>query len=302
MTATVTIKGWHSNYSALQRCLDLIVDQLQCDLSLELNGINPVSLWLGCRPSALLSRWRIRGNFAHHLDGPGPKTQFVSSEEYLNTFYSRDGGEKYKNQRVLHPAITKGSSHDFRGKIECVQTWGWGTTRNDRRDTRWKWEWTRLMSISSVKRESFTLSKKTVVALSDFCGFSSSGKENRTDRRIGAASAVVWMLQKFSVANSHRWEPNRTFSFHSVYILNFTYGHELLAMTGGLRIRVSGQELAGERMVWGDIIRHRICLLVIDIPQVSLSEPKCWGRSNRYRFPPENSISGLLREQLLDRK
>lgn len=55
-----------------------------------------------------------------------------------------------------------------------------------------------------MKRELFTLSKKTAAALSDFCGFSSSGKENRTDRRIGAASAVVWMLQKFGVANSHR--------------------------------------------------------------------------------------------------
>lgn len=49
----------------------LILDQLQCDLSLELNGINPVSLRLGWRPAALLSQWCIKGNFAHHLDGPG---------------------------------------------------------------------------------------------------------------------------------------------------------------------------------------------------------------------------------------
>lgn len=55
---------------------------------------------------------------------------------------------------------------------------------------------------------------------------------------------------------------NRTFPFHSGYILTFTHGHELLAMTGGLRIGLSDQEaeeVAGERiyMTHNMFIGHR---------------------------------------------
>lgn len=70
---------------------------------------------------------------------------------------------------------------------------------------------------------SFMLRQKTAVASSDVCGFSSSGEEKSIVRWIGAASAVL--------AAESQTGP-----------LTFTYGRELSAMAGGLRMAYGGQE------------------------------------------------------------
>ncbi|KAJ0016146.1 hypothetical protein NQD34_014436 [Periophthalmus magnuspinnatus] len=81
--------------------------------------------------------------------------------------------------------------------------------------------------------------------------------ERDIDRRIGAASAVMWSLYRSVVVKkelSGRWLS----IYRSIYVPTLTYGHELWVMTERTRSRIQAAEMGFLRRVAGCTLRDRV--------------------------------------------
>ena len=74
--------------------------------------------------------------------------------------------------------------------------------------------------------------------------FTSDGKqENKLDKRIGKASAVLREFQRSVVMKRELSQSAKLAIFKSVYIPILTYGHECWVMTEKVRSRVQAAEM-----------------------------------------------------------
>ncbi len=110
------------------------------------------------------------------------------------------------------------------------------------------------MRISTSKSEAMVLSRKKVacplqvggVSLSQveefkYLGvlFTSEGRmEWETDRWIGAASAVIWSMNRSVVVKKELSCKPKLSIYRSIYVPTLTYGHELWVMTERTRSRI----------------------------------------------------------------
>ncbi|KAK7921963.1 hypothetical protein WMY93_008865 [Mugilogobius chulae] len=125
------------------------------------------------------------------------------------------------------------------------------------------------MKISSSKSEAMVLDRKKVPCPLQVGGeslpqveefkylgvlFTSEGRMEQIDRRIGAASAVMQSLYRTVVVKK---ELSRKAKL-SIYVPTLTYGHELWVMTERTRSRIQAVEMSFLRRVAGRSLRDRV--------------------------------------------
>ncbi|TWW73603.1 hypothetical protein D4764_15G0009970 [Takifugu flavidus] len=130
------------------------------------------------------------------------------------------------------------------------------------------------MKISTSKSETMVLNRKKVECLLrvkeeilpqveefKYLGvlFTSEGRmEWEIDRRIGAASAVIWTLHRSVVVKRELRRKAKLSIYRSIFIPTLTYGHELWVMTERTRSRVQAAEMSFLRRVAGLSLRDRV--------------------------------------------
>ncbi|KAK0144623.1 Proteasome activator complex subunit 1 [Merluccius polli] len=87
--------------------------------------------------------------------------------------------------------------------------------------------------------------------------------ERETDRRIGAASAVMRTLHGSVVVKRELSRKAKLSIYQSIYVPALTYGHELWVMTERTRSRVQAAEMSFLRRVAGLSLRDRVRSSVI---------------------------------------
>ncbi|KAK0135127.1 hypothetical protein N1851_029060 [Merluccius polli] len=130
------------------------------------------------------------------------------------------------------------------------------------------------MKVSTSKSEAMVLCWKTVecslrvgsellpqVKEFQYLGvlFTSEGKmEHEMDRRIGAASAVMWVLYQ-NVVKTEMSRKAKVLIYQLSYIPTLTYGHELWIVTERTRSRIQAAEMSFLPRVVGLSLRDRHC-------------------------------------------
>ncbi|XP_016305013.1 uncharacterized protein LOC107660256 [Sinocyclocheilus anshuiensis] len=131
------------------------------------------------------------------------------------------------------------------------------------------------MRISTSKSEAMVLSRKKVdcplqvgggellpqVEEFKYLGvlFTSEGKmERQVDRRIGAASAVMWSLYRSVLVKKELSLKAKLSIYQSIYVPTLTYGHELWIMPERMRSRIQAAEMSFLRRVAGRTLRDRV--------------------------------------------
>uniref|UniRef100_A0A8C6KZ86 Reverse transcriptase domain-containing protein n=1 Tax=Nothobranchius furzeri TaxID=105023 RepID=A0A8C6KZ86_NOTFU len=95
--------------------------------------------------------------------------------------------------------------------------------------------------------------------------FTSEGKldQYEINRRIGAASAVMWALYQSVVVNRELSQKAKLSIYRSIYVPTLTYGHELWVVTERTRSRIQAAEMSFLRRVAGLSLRDRVRSSVI---------------------------------------
>ncbi|KAK3519769.1 hypothetical protein QTP70_003908 [Hemibagrus guttatus] len=89
--------------------------------------------------------------------------------------------------------------------------------------------------------------------------FTSEGRMDReTDRRIGAAEAVMRSMYRSVVVKKELSRKAKLSIYQSIYIPTLTYGHELWVMTERVRFRIQVAEMSFLRRVVGLSLRDRV--------------------------------------------
>ncbi|TWW77426.1 hypothetical protein D4764_12G0008160 [Takifugu flavidus] len=89
--------------------------------------------------------------------------------------------------------------------------------------------------------------------------FTSEGRmEQEIDRRIGAASAVMWTLHRSIVVKRELSQKAKFSIYRSIFAPTLTYGHELWVMTQRRRSRVQAAEMSFLCRVAGLSLRDRV--------------------------------------------
>uniref|UniRef100_A0AAY5JVS7 Reverse transcriptase domain-containing protein n=1 Tax=Esox lucius TaxID=8010 RepID=A0AAY5JVS7_ESOLU len=130
------------------------------------------------------------------------------------------------------------------------------------------------MRISTSKFEAMVLSRKRVACPLQVGGeclpqveefkylrvlFLSKGRmEREIDRRIGAASAVMWSMYRSVVVKKEVSRKAKLSIYRSIYVPTLTYGHELCVMTERTRSRIQAAEMNFIRRVAGRSLRNRV--------------------------------------------
>ncbi|TWW62225.1 hypothetical protein D4764_04G0008720 [Takifugu flavidus] len=130
------------------------------------------------------------------------------------------------------------------------------------------------MKISTSKSEAMVLNRKKVECLLrvkeeilpqvdefKYLGvlFTSEGRMDQgVDRRIGAASAVIWTLHRSVVVKRELSQKAKLSIYRSIFVPTLTCGHELWVMTERTRSRVQVAEMSFLRRVAGLSLRDRV--------------------------------------------
>ncbi|KAL6462549.1 hypothetical protein MHYP_G00289710 [Metynnis hypsauchen] len=94
--------------------------------------------------------------------------------------------------------------------------------------------------------------------------FTSEGRmEREVDRRIGAASAVMWTLYRSVMVKRELSQKAKLSIYRSIYVPTLTYGHELWVVTERTRSWIQVAEMSFLRRVAGLSLRDRVRSSVI---------------------------------------
>ncbi|TWW56043.1 hypothetical protein D4764_08G0000300 [Takifugu flavidus] len=121
------------------------------------------------------------------------------------------------------------------------------------------------MRISTSKSESMVLAQKKVEEFK-YLGilFTSEGRmEREIDRRIGAASAVMRVLNQSVVVKKELSRKAKLSIYRSIYVPVLTYGHQRWVMTERMRSRIQAAEMSFLCRVAGLSLRDRVRILDI---------------------------------------
>ncbi|TWW74394.1 hypothetical protein D4764_14G0003970 [Takifugu flavidus] len=130
------------------------------------------------------------------------------------------------------------------------------------------------MKISTSKSEAMVLNRKKVECLLrvkeeilpqveefKYLGvlFTNGGRmEQEIDRRIGAASAVMWTLHRSVVVKRELSQKAKLSIYRSIFVPTLTYGYELWVMTERRRSQVQAAEMSFLHRVAGLSLRDRV--------------------------------------------
>ncbi len=81
--------------------------------------------------------------------------------------------------------------------------------------------------------------------------------EPEIDRRIGAASTVMWVLYWTVVVKRELSQKAKLLIYQSIYVPTLTYGHEFWVMTERMRLRIQAAEMSFLCRVVGLSLRDR---------------------------------------------
>ncbi|TWW62719.1 hypothetical protein D4764_04G0013660 [Takifugu flavidus] len=82
--------------------------------------------------------------------------------------------------------------------------------------------------------------------------------EQEIDRRIGAASGVMWTLHWSIVVKRELGQKAKLSIYRSIFVPTLTYGHELWVMTKRTRSRIQAAEMSFLSRVAGLSLRDRV--------------------------------------------
>ncbi|TWW71120.1 hypothetical protein D4764_17G0006030 [Takifugu flavidus] len=82
--------------------------------------------------------------------------------------------------------------------------------------------------------------------------------EREIDRRIGAASAVMWALNRSVMVKRELSRKARLSIYRSSYVPVLTYGHQRWVMTERTRLQIQAAEMSFLRRVAGLSLRDRV--------------------------------------------